>query len=168
MKISSSGVATLDQGHDTATAAGARRLEAAASLVLWLQLAMVVISCVFVLAQPFSPAAETISGRVFAPPGATAVRPTVVTACAVRDGRCDPASPDTHSITVEAAAPSAPFKIGGLVAGPYMVVALHDVNGDGVGNGGDWVGTVPDGAPLGLHAPARAIELRLQVIRVGR
>lgn len=190
MNMPPGGVAALGHGCDGATAggterclpagpvcllgralgyAGAGRLEAVAALVLGLQLTLVVMGGVLALAKPRAPAAATISGRIFAPPGVATVPATVVLACAVRDGRCDPTSPRTRSITVQAAAPSAPFKICGLAAGPYTLVALRDLNGDGIANVGDWAGTAPapDGATLWLHVPARGVELRLKVIRDG-
>lgn len=75
----------------------------------------------------------TISGTVTAPPGLE-VTGIDVTACAPSPDPfligCDEISPDNHTIVIESAGTTAPYRFTNLAEGSYLVRARLDVDGD--------------------------------------
>ncbi len=111
-------------------------------------------------------AAGSVSGTVRAPSGQPVLQKTFVVACwAPGDGRCQQRAPQTKATVVESRGPEAPFTVGGLEAGQYLVIALRDVNANGTEDAGDWAGhaAAADGSPR-VVKPGERVEIALGVV----
>jgi uncharacterized protein (DUF2141 family) len=81
-------------------------------------------------------AGGTLEGTLYAPTGQTVAGATVV-ACFPEGDGCD--EDKSVAVTVKGGS-SAPFRLAGLGAGPYAVIAFKDMNDDDDLGDGDLVG----------------------------
>lgn len=105
--------------------------------------------------------AGTIAGTVFAASGHD-LSNAVVVACFVANDTCDEAK--SKAAPVNAKGSSAPYKLDGLGADAYLMIAWRDLNGSGEVDAGDELGVYSkDGkTPALVKPPASKIDLRLQ------
>ena len=108
-----------------------------------------------------SQGSDSIQGIVYAVPGQDASS-TVVIACVVVKDECS----DTLSklTVIKDSGPSVPYRLEGLGAGPFLMIAWRDLNGTSALDAGDEVGVHSrDGkTPTPVTPPASRIDLRLK------
>ena len=108
-----------------------------------------------------SQSSDSIQGIVYAVPGQDASN-TVVIACVVVKDECS----DTLSklTVIKDSGPSVPYRLEGLGAGPFLLIAWRDLNGTSALDAGDEVGVHSrDGkTPTPVTPPASRIDLRLK------
>ncbi|CAN5469882.1 hypothetical protein BH24DEI1_BH24DEI1_15690 [soil metagenome] len=96
-----------------------------------------------------------IAGTVFAPRG---VAGTVVIACYPSAGGCDEAR--SGHVEIRHSGTSAPYRLEGLSAGPYLLIAWQDGDGDGEMGEHELVFYQGGTEPSLITPPAEGIELR--------
>jgi hypothetical protein len=104
----------------------------------------------------------TIEGTAYAPAGQT-VADVVVVACLPKGDGCDENA--TYSVTLRGGS-SAAFKLSGLKAGQYALIAYKDVNDDEDLGDGDLLGAYVvkgDEEMTLVKPPAQGLEIRLAV-----
>ncbi|MDY7226653.1 hypothetical protein [Hyalangium rubrum] len=105
----------------------------------------------------------TLSGAVTAPNGGT-IAGTQVLVCFVVGGRCDTASPNTKSLTLQGTGVSAPYSVANLASGQYLVVAAKDTNTNDELDSGDYEGVYGNGqGAVAVTPPARNINITMAV-----
>ena len=124
------------------------------------RLALSLLALLFAQAA-LSQTSDTIQGVVHAAPGQD-TSSTVVIACMVVKDECS----DTLSklTVINDSGPSAPYRLEGLGAGPFLMIAWRDLNGTSALDAGDEVGVFSrDGkTPTPVTPPASRIDLRLK------
>ena len=108
-----------------------------------------------------SQGSDAIQGTVYAAPSQD-TSSTVVIACMVVKDECS----DTLSklTVIKDSGPSAPYRLEGLGAGPFLMIAWRDLNGTNALDAGDEAGVFSrDGkTPMPVTPPASRIDLRLK------
>ena len=108
-----------------------------------------------------SQGSDAIQGTVYAAPSQD-TSSTVVIACMVVKDECS----DTLSklTVIKDSGPSAPYRLEGLGAGPFLMIAWRDLNATSALDAGDEVGVFSrDGkTPTPVTPPASRIDLRLK------
>jgi hypothetical protein len=104
--------------------------------------------------------ADEISGQVFAPTGHT-VRGATVTACRSQHD-CPAAS------VVEASGTSGAYRLEGVPAGQYAVIAFKDTSGDGAADIGGCHAEAADGTcPTSVTPGSRGVDVVMRVLGDG-
>ena len=108
-----------------------------------------------------SQTSDTIQGTVYAVPGQD-TSSTVVIACVVVNDECS--NTLSKLMVINDFGPSAPYRLEGLGAGPFLMIAWRDLNATSALDAGDEVGVFSrDGTtPTLVTPPASRIDLRLK------